>query len=76
MTTRKIRLVVWVVICVLVTGISAGGSSDAVNIIQEHEIVKDLDWVLEAYDIYKSDPVTVDVERHDWGVSVSFAWDF
>jgi hypothetical protein len=42
----------------------------------EHEIVKDFDWVLSAYDTYESDPVGDDPERHDWGVTASFAWDF
>jgi hypothetical protein len=42
----------------------------------EHEIVKDFDWVLSAYDSYESDPVGEDPERHDWGVTASLAWDF
>jgi len=42
----------------------------------EYEIFNDFDWVLTAYDSYESDPVTADTERHDWGVFVSFAWDF
>ena len=42
----------------------------------EYEIVKDFDWVLSVYDTYESDPVGENAERHDWGIDVSFAWDF
>ena len=42
----------------------------------EHEITSDFDWVLEAYDSYDSDPATVAVEKHDWGVGLALAWEF
>ena len=40
------------------------------------EIVNDLFWQLTFYDSFDSDPVVVDAEKNDYGVTTSLGWSF
>lgn len=40
------------------------------------EIVSDLFWQLSFYDSFDSDPVVVDAEKNDYGVTTSLGWEF
>ena len=40
------------------------------------EIVHDLFWQLTLYDSFDSDPVVVDAEKNDYGVTTSLGWEF
>ncbi|MGI9272291.1 MAG: DUF481 domain-containing protein [Woeseiaceae bacterium] len=40
------------------------------------EIIEDLFWQLTLYDSYDSDPVVVDAEKNDYGITTSLGWEF
>jgi len=40
------------------------------------EIVEDLFWQLTFYDSFDSDPIVVDAEKNDYGVTTSLGWEF
>ena len=40
------------------------------------ELISDLFWRLSFYNSYDSDPVVVDAENNDYGVTTSLGWSF
>jgi Protein of unknown function, DUF481 len=42
----------------------------------KRELVKDLYFSISAYESYDSEPLAVDVEQNDWGVSTSLGWSW
>ena len=40
------------------------------------EIVSDLFWQLTLYDSFDSDPIVVDAEKNDYGITTSLGWEF
>ena len=40
------------------------------------EIIEDLFWQLTLYDSFDSDPIVVDAEKNDYGITTSLGWEF